>query len=140
MMGELFFLPGGKVVVLAYLFFWLMPQGPGANQANFDKIRVGMSKAEVEKLLGGPPSRYVPETVMHSVVKAGGKEGVTLGKDVVAVEMEIGMLPCRPPTDPDHYPPAIEVRFDSKGVNEKNFPPDETPWFLAKLRCWLNME
>lgn len=37
---------------------WLMqqPPGPGITQANFELIRNGMSRGEVEAILGGPPT------------------------------------------------------------------------------------
>jgi hypothetical protein len=54
--GHLIGLATLLVVILVGLSFW---QGPGPiNRYQYAKIQVGMSRAEVEEILGGPPGPY----------------------------------------------------------------------------------
>jgi hypothetical protein len=38
--------------------WWYFVRPPGINRRGFDRIRTGMSRPEVEALLGGPPGDY----------------------------------------------------------------------------------
>jgi hypothetical protein len=41
----------------------MLPPSPGVTKANFDRIKEGMTKAEVEEILGGPAETKTPTTV-----------------------------------------------------------------------------
>lgn len=91
-----------------------------------------MTKAEVEKLLGGPPKLYVRETVMRHVLKE--------AKEVViGVETAVGIWPLQPPADSFIEAPEIRVHFDNTGAYKKTFPSNYTTSILAKLRRLLNL-
>jgi hypothetical protein len=42
------------VITLALGLLAMMPPGPGVTKANFDRIKEGMTRAEVEEIFGGP--------------------------------------------------------------------------------------
>ena len=44
--------------VVAYLALWLTAPRQGITRANFEKLSEGMSKKEVETILGAPPGNY----------------------------------------------------------------------------------
>jgi hypothetical protein len=45
-------------IIVAVVIFITSPRRPMASQADCDRIEVGMSLAEVEHILGGPPGNY----------------------------------------------------------------------------------
>ena len=44
----------GVAACMTLLVLALMPAGPGVTKANFDRIKAGMNRAEVEELFGRP--------------------------------------------------------------------------------------
>lgn len=61
-------LAGLAVLAAGAFVLWLQPER--ISQENFDRIRVGMSRAEVEAILGGPPGDYrTVRTVWNSAVE-----------------------------------------------------------------------
>jgi hypothetical protein len=50
----------GACAGLAILVPALWPEPPGVTYANFNRVEIGMSQAEVEAILGGPPRDTAP--------------------------------------------------------------------------------
>jgi hypothetical protein len=46
------------IIITAVVFFITSPRRPMASQADCDRIEIGMTRAEVEHVLGGPPGDY----------------------------------------------------------------------------------
>lgn len=59
------------VAWLALLVLALKPADPGVTKANFDRIKVGMSRAEVEEIFGRPADathlRFIPTLLLRQV-------------------------------------------------------------------------
>jgi hypothetical protein len=90
---------------------WFSPEEAGVTWAKFARIEKGMTKSEVEAILGGPPSYYSPS----------GKNYTLLSNGWVAWAGEDG---------------AAGIVFDSQGrVDEKRwFSPSNG--FLERMRRW----
>jgi hypothetical protein len=57
-------LPAAAVVALMFL---LRPSRDNITEANAARVQVGMSKAEVERILGGPPGNYSPPVCRYGL-------------------------------------------------------------------------
>jgi hypothetical protein len=69
--GRVLWLAGsGLFLVIVALGFLFLPRAPRFTRDNFDRIRVGMSSAEVEALLG-PPGNYLTGPVADSPMVQG---------------------------------------------------------------------
>jgi len=85
----------------------------GITQENFDRIKEGMTEAEVEKILGGPPGTYTDRPI------------VVLMSGVMFRSWWIG----------DEGVIMIEVTFDEpRRVNRKEFDPIPPESFLERFR------
>jgi len=49
-----------SLIVVPTVVTALLPPGPGTTKANFDRVEVGMTKAEVEAILGAPSKHKLP--------------------------------------------------------------------------------
>jgi hypothetical protein len=45
----------GGIVCAGFLVLALLPARPAVTQANFDRLKEGMTQGEVEAIFGGPP-------------------------------------------------------------------------------------
>jgi outer membrane protein assembly factor BamE (lipoprotein component of BamABCDE complex) len=45
-------------IITAVVFYSTSPRRPTASQADCDRVQVGMTRAQVEHVLGGPPGDY----------------------------------------------------------------------------------
>jgi hypothetical protein len=59
------------LVLAGMLLALVMPRHCPVNRANFERVKEGMTPAEVAKLLGGPPGDYRTRPV-HSDIGSGG--------------------------------------------------------------------
>jgi hypothetical protein len=65
----------GSPLALALLsisvLLWLDSQRPGVTRANFERLQEGMTKAQVEALLNGPPQHITPSGKNYSRLQNG---------------------------------------------------------------------
>ena len=102
--GTMAGLVGVVLVVLA-----MLPPGPGVTKANFDRIKIGMTKIEVEEIFG--------------------EKGIF-------VKVEKGEAPCLFWNAGDRA--EVWIRFSDDCVNgDMTWSADET--FLDKIRSWLHL-
>src|SRR5258708_4540691 len=103
------------LALLAYAALWLLSSQPGISRANYERIQVGMTQQEVERLLAGPP-RPDPWTVPF-------EGGVA----------QIGHTP-RVWADDDA---GIRIDFDKEGrVAVTQWAPRRESWW-NRVRAWI---
>jgi hypothetical protein len=68
----------GCLALAGLLAFWLWPRGSCLNREHFAAVRVGMTRAEVEQVLGGPPRNECRGPVDVWVRREGGVQSAGL--------------------------------------------------------------
>jgi hypothetical protein len=112
------------LVLVGILLTLLLPRPSKVTRANFERIEVGMSKPEVEEILGGPPGDYRDRpTYTHA-----------------RVDFLLGLVGAFAPGREERgwhgNQGVIEVTFDGPGVvAEKQFT-EETPAGWAETLRW----
>jgi hypothetical protein len=110
----------------------LMPPSPTSqiNRASFDAIRVGMSEAEVEEILGGPAGDYCTGDVIRQ------------GDLIVGPVIPLWTIPPSKTNVWQGDEGELFLIFDLTGqVLDKFFMPTtlRDPPFREKLRRWLGL-
>jgi hypothetical protein len=122
--------PLAAVVLAASVAWWHILHPPGINRRGFDRIRVSMTRPEVEALLGGPPGDY----------PAGGRapgESCAHPLECVAPETDVSTYRPEAWTAGERW---LCVYFRADGtVADKEYLdfslPPPSPWL--RLRRWL---
>jgi hypothetical protein len=91
----------------------------GITKENFDRIRDGMTEAEVEEILGGPPGTYTDRLVVVPM------EGTSFRRWWVGHEGVITIL-----VTPDEPPTVCDKKFDT-------IPPESLSELFRRRCPWL---
>jgi hypothetical protein len=106
----------------------ILPPGPGATKANFDRIKKGMKEAEVKEILGSKPLQY-----SWGPIRLGGPSSGQIGDDEPLLNdcvwhsfwtSEDGSM--------------IDVAFIN-GIAQEMSWSESTETVIEKLRRWLHL-
>jgi hypothetical protein len=120
------------VVLAASFGWWHLFHPPGIDRRGFDRIRAGMSRREVEAILGGPPGDY-RDQIRYP------RGGCCLPRESFPPETDVGGYRAEEWTADER---EVTVYFGADGtVADKGFLdyslPPPSSW--ERLRQWLGL-